>query len=161
MLLIVAAKFGLKSAADIRMNSNILYRISRGKKDNPLVSVPKAAMDCHNARTKGNSGHYEGAPDPEGLVALLMEAHGMAPEEDQALIQSHLENNLPKSRALQASVLCCRVQAAHDQSEAKIYHRLRYGEQDVEDVAMKCVVESDMKELFGQAPKGSFERKVK
>ena len=47
-LMVAVAKLGLKSAADIRLIANIVYRTAKGPKDNTLLSAGKLAIEAHN-----------------------------------------------------------------------------------------------------------------
>ena len=80
--------------------------------------------------------------------------------DDMKIVDEFMTKFPPKSAGLEAAVPCCRVQEAYDKQHKKIYIRLARGFEPFEEVVVRNLVKLGGKELYGQAPKGSFERRV-
>ena len=93
------------------------------------------------------------------MAILVCGASGLA-EEERAAIEAFMSKFPPRSGELDSVVPCCRIQDAHDKDQKKFYVRLRPGYEEIEHLTVKILVQAGGKELYGQAPKGSLERKV-
>ena len=98
-LLMCTAKLGLKTAADLRMVSAIVYRTAKAKADLPIIEVTQAAQKAHNEKTKGVSGHKEGAPDVIALMTCLLEIRKAIPKIPRfRLLMSSLPHTLQRAK---------------------------------------------------------------
>ena len=88
------------------------------------------------------------------LHQILQDAHG------QNTINEFLDAHPPKDKKLAAAVRCCRVQEAWGQTHVKFYFRLSLAYITFETNIMTAFEQSGGDRLYGQAPRGSLERKA-
>jgi len=161
-LLQIIAKLCLKNAQELRMLCSIAYLTFKMKADCPLVEAAATAKTKHADATRGQSGHKEGAPDGFCLVAILLflhDSHSCNAEQCSA-IQQFLTERPHKSEALQRDVLCCKVQEAFAKEFKKIYLRLAPECKAIEELITEQMKKLGGEVLYGQAPRGSLERRA-
>ena len=117
------------------------------------------ARSLHADRTRGQSGHKEGQPDEYALVALLLAVKENAGEL-QRLIDVFLADHPPKDPKLASAVKVCRVQNMHVSTHKKMFLRLADEHKPLEQALVAALVADGGMQLFGQAPRGSLERKA-
>jgi len=166
-LLVILAKLGLKNAQDVRLLSSLAYTAIRLDKDSEIAEAVRSATKLHADRTRGKSGHGEGAPDPLAFAAVLVECSKRADEPQKKTIVEFCTAYQPGSPVLQHIVPCCRLQKCHDSSKVKLFLKLRRGaglsDRDasiLEDVVMGIAVASGGEQLHGQATRGAMERRA-
>ena len=121
-----------------------------------------AARAKHAEVTRGQSGHKEGPPDGYAFVAILVaisESPTCQPHETNAIAQ-FLSDHPPKSEALMRYVLCCRVQDAYSKEYKKVYLKLAPECKNLEDPVQSAIKRMGGEQFFGQAPRGSLERRA-
>ena len=108
----------------------------------------------------GMSGHNEGTPVAYCRMALLIWRCRLAPPEDNTAIEAFMTAHPPRSPALESVAPCCRIQEAFGNHFKKFYIRLAHGFENIECMIVRALVSAGGKELFGQTPRDSLERKI-
>ena len=151
-LLLISTRLGLRNARDVSLLNSICYSTVKLPKDHAVCVAAAEARRAHATRTRGKSGHGEGSPDEYACLALnqnLQDAHG------QNAIKEFLDAHPPKDKKLAAAVRCCRVQEEWGGTHVKFYFRLSPAETNI----MTALEQSRGDRLYGEAPRGSLERK--
>ena len=159
-LLVLVARLSVKNAADLRLLCSMAYSTLKFEANHGAVKTCEQARSLHADRTRGQSGHKEGQPDEYALVALLLAVKENAGDELQRLIDVFLADHPPKDPKLASAVKVCRVQNMHVSTHKKMFLRLADEHKPLEQALVAALVADGGMQLFGQAPRGSLERKA-
>ena len=166
-LLVIVARLSVKNAREIREIANLAYGCFRLPAEADVVKRVEAARKQHADRTRGQSGHKEGAPDEYAFVAMLLvireEAQALAATKDPKAIAMvkqidlFLSNNKPKDGTIAAIVGMCKLNDMHVSTHKKLFLKLR--DPELERVCAEFLCTKGER-MWGQAPRGSLERKA-
>ena len=159
-LLVLVARLSVKNAADLRLLCSMAYSTLKFEANHGAVKTCEQARALHAERTRGQSGHKEGQPDEYALVALLLALKPNADAQLQQLIDDFLTDHPPKDPKLAQAVKVCRVQNMHVSTHKKLFLRLADDQKPLEQALVAALVADGGEQLFGQAPRGSLERKA-
>ena len=159
-LLLLVARLSVKNAADLRLLCSMAYSTLKFDANHGAVKTCEQARQLHADRTRGQSGHQEGQPDEYALVALLLAVKPRADEHLQELTETFLAEHPPKDTKLAGAVKVCRIQSMHVSTHKKLFLRLADQHKVLEEALVAALVKDGGVQLFGQAPRGSLERKA-
>lgn len=159
-LLVLVARLSVKNAADLRLLCSMAYSTLKLEANHGAVKTCEQARQLHADRTRGQSGNKEGQPDEYALVALLLAVKPNADLDFQQLIDDFLTGHPPKDPRLASAVKVCRVQNMHVSTRKKLFLRLADDHMSLEEALVAALVSDGGVQLFGQAPRGSLERKA-
>ena len=160
-LLVICARLGLRNARDVSLLNSICYSTVKLPKDHAVCIAAAEARRAHATRTRGKSGHGEGSPDEYAFVGTCLAVHQILHDvPTQNTIKEFLDAHPPKDKKLAAAVRCCRVQEAWGGTHVKFYLRLSPAYISFETNIMTAFEQSGGDRLYGQAPRGSLERKA-
>ena len=130
-------------------------------KDHAVCLAAAEARRAHATRTRGKPGHGEGSPDEYAFVGTCLALHqNMQDVAGQKAIKEFLDAHPHKDKKLVAAVRCCRVQEAWGGTHVKFYFRLSPAYIAFEMNVLTALGQSGGDRLYGQAPRGSLERKA-
>ena len=159
-LLLIITRLSLKNAADLRLLCSMAYSTIKFEANHGAIKACEQARQLHADRTRGHSGHQEGQPDEYALVALLLCLKANLGAADQEIIERFLASHPPKASQLAGAVKVCRVQNVRVSTHKKLFLRLSDEHKDMEKALVSALVADRGIQLFGQAPRGSMERKA-
>ena len=159
-LLMLVTRMSLKNAAELRLLCSMAYSTIKFEANHGAIKACEEARQLHAERTRGKSGHQEGQPDEYALVALLLCLKPNLSASDQEIIEHFLVSHPPKAAQLAGAVKVCRVQGMHVSTHKKLFLRLSDEHKDLEKALVTALKADGGIQLYGQAPRGSMERKA-
>ena len=154
----LALKLAVMNAQQTRLLQAAVFKTISINVDSTLYIKMAQALSSYEARTKGNKGHGQGAPDTYACIGVIIEMATSATDDTKALLDDYVKTHMPGSKKAQNEIYLFRCEKMFDPKIKRLSICLE--NKAIEELIISAVETAGITRFTGPRPAGYLEKRA-